>query len=155
MKILQILIAVMGLLSLSATLTAEEKKDKKVETVEVGKEQVLRVGGNYKVEQIIKNQNGTFKIIFISTQQTGRFDRLVLESDHVNVAVAEGSQVRLSAEILDDQGASAEVAQLVLFLPSSFGQTPVWLLSNKASNRELRATKYIDMHMPLNDYFVL
>mgnify|MGYP005724812265 CR=1 FL=1 len=66
-----------------------------------------------------------------------------------------GEQLRLSAEILKVQGEAAEVAQVVLFLPSRAGRVPVWLLSNRVPHRELRSSKYLEMHVPLNDYIIL
>jgi hypothetical protein len=135
--------------------TANSKKSKVVEQVPLGKAQVLRVGGTYKVTEINELKDGAYEILFESTEKSGRFDQLRLESDHIHVAVELGSVLRLSAEILKDGGVKADVAQMVLFLPNPKGATPVWMLSNKATSHDLRATKYLDMHVPLNDYSVL
>src|SRR5438309_1256347 len=80
----------------------------------------IRVGGDYKVTSVDKIDDHTFRVQFQSVKPTGRYDQLRLDSDHVHVAVKVGQEIRLSAEILseDKHGASAEVAQMVLFLPS-------------------------------------
>jgi hypothetical protein len=41
-----------------------------------------------------------------------------------------------------------------LFLPSAQGRVPVWMLSKKGSQFDLRGAKYLDMHAPVNDYIV-
>lgn len=116
---------------------------------------VLRVGGDYKVEKIEKVSDRTFVVEFHSVTATGKYDVLRLESDHVHVAVKVGQTLRLSAEILADKGREAEVSQVVLFLPNPQGHVPVWLLSNKVPAGELRGSKYLEMHSPLNDYVVM
>lgn len=114
-----------------------------------------KVGGVYKVESIEKLSDRNFQIKFLAENKTGRFDELTLHSDHVHVAVNRGDIIRVSALILSEQGAKAEVSQLVVFLPSRNGSVPVWLLSNKTTHDELKASKYLEMHTPLNDFFVL
>ena len=116
---------------------------------------IKRVGGQYVVSDIDKVREGLFRIEFTSETPTGRFDTLILESDHVHVAVKEGQSIRLSAEILGEKGKTAEVAQMVVFLPHRQGPVPVWLLSTKADNRELRSSTYLEMHVPLNDYIIM
>ncbi len=147
------LLVIFGLITGISLHAAEAKVS--VEQVKVGSSITLRVGGNYKVEDVEKVDEKTFRITFRAATESGRFDTLILDSDHLHVAVTKGTTIRLSAEILKDNGKSAEVAQLVIFLPSKVGQTPVWLLSNKAPLRDLRATDYLKMHAPINDYFVL
>lgn len=115
---------------------------------------VLRVGGRYKIVQVERHDRGGFKIVFRSIEPTGRFDELILDTVHVHMAVATGQTVRLSAEISKDRGMRAEVSQVVLFLPSAQGPTPVWLLSRTSQPRDLTATRYIDMHVPQSDYLV-
>lgn len=117
--------------------------------------EVLKVGGDYTVSAIEKLSEHAFRVEFKAVTPTGHFDTLRLESDHVHVAVRQGETLRLSAEILSEQGPIAEVAQVVLFLPSVQGRVPVWLLSNKAPAGELKATKYLEMHVPLTDYVVM
>ncbi len=116
---------------------------------------ILRVGGDYQVGAVTKGRDGSFHIEFRSVQPTGKFDTLTLDSDHVHVAVKIGQKVRLSAEILSEKGASAEVAQVVLFLNTAVGRVPVWLLSNRAPDRDLRASKYLEMHLPSTDYQIM
>lgn len=115
----------------------------------------LRVGGDYKVTSVEKVRDGAFVVEFNSTTPSGKYDVLRLESDHVHVAVKVGQQIRLSAEILSEKGNTAEVSQMVIFLPSAQGHVPVWLLSKKAPAQDHPAAKYIEMHNPLNDYVIM
>ena len=115
----------------------------------------LKVGGDYEVTAIDQLNESEFRVEFRAVTPTGKFDTLNLHSNHVHVAVRIGQKLRLSAEILTDNGRSAEVAQMVIFISNPQGPIPVWLLSNRAGHQDLRATKYIDMHSPLTDYIVL
>lgn len=116
--------------------------------------EVLRVGGNFKVNAIDLVDSGTFRVEFTSTKQTGRFDTLILETDHVNFSIKEGQVIRLSAEVISENKDTAEVAQVLLFLPSQQGQIPVWLLSKKGSAFDLKGARYLEMHAPVNDYVI-
>ena len=115
----------------------------------------LRIGGDYKVSAVDRAKGGAFIVEFKSIAPNGKYDVLRLESDHVHVAVKVGQQIRLSAEILSETGATAEVSQMVIFLPSVQGHVPVWLLSNKAPASEHPSSKYLEMHNPLNDYVIM
>jgi hypothetical protein len=137
-------------LLVSPAFAAESPKAETIEGTSV-----LRVGGDYNVASIEKVGDSAFAIEFKSEKPSGRFDTLRLESDHVHVAVKVGQKIRLSAEILSEKGALAEVAQVVVFLPAADSHVPVWLLSNKARNHELRATKFLEMHDPQTDFTVL
>jgi len=115
----------------------------------------LRVGGDYTVTSVDRLTDREFHVEFKAVAASGKFDVLNLHSDHIHIAVRKGEKLRLSAEILSTQGAVAEVAQMVIFLPSNLGPTPVWLLSNRATNHELRAVKYLEMHSPQTDYVIM
>ena len=119
------------------------------------KGQLLKVGGDYEVTAIEHLNDSEFRVEFKAVTPTGKFDNLSLHSDHVHVAVRIGQKLRLSAEILNSNGLSAEVAQMVIFIANPQGPIPVWLLSNRAGHQDLRAIKYIDMHSPLTDYIVM
>lgn len=125
----------------------------KAETIEGTR--TLRVGGDYQVASVERAGEHSFVVEFKSEKPSGRFDTLRLESDHVHVAVKVGQKIRLSAEILAEKGPVAEVAQVVVFLPAQDSHVPVWLLSNKAPNHDLRATKFLEMHDPHTDFTVL
>lgn len=115
----------------------------------------LKVGGEYTVTKIDRSSSGLFLIEFKAMRPTGRFDVLKLESDHVHVGVKVGQSLRLSAEILAESGTTAEVSQLVMFLKGPNGKVPVWLLSHKSIGTDLRAIRYLEMHVPSNDYVVM
>jgi hypothetical protein len=114
-----------------------------------------RVGGTYEVTDIEQKDDGTFLINFQSVVKGGKFEFLKLESDHVHFSVVEGQKIRLSAEILGTKGNVTEVSQVLLFLPTSQGVTPVWMLSRKGQDRDLRGSKYLEMHSPQNDFNIL
>lgn len=139
----------------SLLLTAVSAQAADTQQQAVDQEKILRVGGDYVVASIDQEERGDFKVVFKADKPTGHYDTLVLESDHVHVAVKVGQKIRLSAEILSDKGAVAEVAQVVIFFEGQAGRVPVWMLSTKATNLDLRATKYLEMHAPANDFMVM
>ncbi len=94
-------------------------------------------------------------MVFEAVHKTGRFDELVLESNHVNVSVKKGDLIRLSAEIAVDRGNRAEVSQVVLFDDSGKSRPPTWMLSSKHHAGPGPAARYIDMHVPQTDFLVL
>ena len=112
-----------------------------------------KVGGLYKVESIKKKGTSYFEVRFKSTNKTGKFDTLILESDHVHVGVAVGMTLRLSAEILKAKGDTAEISQVLLFFKRGDSTVPVWLLSRKG-NPGLRGARYLEMHAPTSDYVI-
>jgi hypothetical protein len=139
----------------TAAAVAQAEAPLQAQGVPAQADQVLRVGGDYTVTTAERRGGREFLVEFKAEHPSGRFDVLRLESDHVHVAVKVGQKLRLSAEILAERGAVADVRQVVLFFPSPAGHVPVWLLSNKAPSTDLRASKYLEMHSPLNDYTVM
>lgn len=115
----------------------------------------LRVGGDYTVTAIDRLNDHEFHVEFKAVAPTGKFDVLTLQSDHVHVSVRVGQKLRLAAQILSTKGNTAEVSEMVIFIPNAQGPVPVWLLSNKAQGLDLRATDYLKMHSPLTDYMVM
>lgn len=115
----------------------------------------LRVGGDYQIADIERLRDDEFKIVFEAVSKTGKFDSLILISDHVNLKVEKGQVLRISAEIAKEEGASAEVTQVLLFLPNGNSHVPMWMLSKRFPGRELRGSRYIDMHTPTSDFIVL
>ncbi|MBF0440777.1 MAG: hypothetical protein HQK54_02620 [Oligoflexales bacterium] len=138
-----ILLSISSLIAVGAKGSNDGKQDS-----------VKRVGGIYRVSSINKMSEGSYRIEFSSVTKTGRYDVLFLESDHVHVGLDEGAELRLSAEVIEDKGSYAEVGQVLLFFPSGDTYIPVWLLSKKISNFELRGSKYLEMHAPTSDYLI-
>lgn len=158
MQLIKIIKLVKLVMTLSLVIGAGMAAAQTAEVVQSDSGDILRVGGDYTVTAIEKVGEKAFRVEFTADAKTGKFDVLRLDSDHVHVAVKVGQKIRLSAEILAEKGANAEVAQVVVFLPSSQGQeshVPVWLLSNKAPPRDLRAAKYLEMHVPATDFVVM
>jgi hypothetical protein len=146
------------LMSLAVLATAQGAASAEGDTTPPAATKIERVGGDYVVAAIDPKgdgDEGLFIVRFESAQPTGRYDVLTLESDHIHVGVKVGQKVRLSAEILSERRPAAEVAQVVIFFKGPMGQVPVWLLSTKASSRDLRAVKYLEMHVPATDYVVM
>lgn len=123
-----------------AALAAEEPK-------------LERIGGNFTVTKIQKLPKGGFSVDFKSSDGKPSVSRLHLESDHINAGLTEGDTLRLSAEVLSKKGDSAEISQVVVFLPGRSGPTPVWMLSKKSGSL-LPPAKLIEMHAPSTDYAV-
>jgi hypothetical protein len=117
--------------------------------------QFIRVGGNYVVKSVEKRGDNSFVVNFKAEVTSGTFDELQLESDHVHVAVKVGRILRLSAEVLKTNGPTAEISQVVLFFPNVEGHVPVWLMSNKYPASDLKASRYLEMHAPNNDFMIL
>lgn len=122
--------------------------------------QMERVGGTYELKEVSRQCKGKpsgpcFRMRFFAVAKTGRFDELILESDHMNVAVQRGDRIRLSAEIAVDWGRVAEVSQVVLFRDAGSGVLPVWMLSRKHKAGSGPAARYLEMHAPQTDYRVL
>jgi hypothetical protein len=145
----------------SAAALAVTKSD--MGTKEVPKQKTSRmerVGGDYRLAAISSKCSGRssgpcFKMTFSAIKKTGRFDELVLESNHVNFDVRKGDRLRLSAEIAVDRGRTAEVSQLVLFRDEMAGALPVWMLSRKHKAGPAPAARYLEMHVPQTDFRVL
>lgn len=115
---------------------------------------IERIGGTFKVTLVERLKDGGFKVEFEAVAQDSRFKKLVLESSHVHVSVAEGFEIRLSADVLATSGSTAAVSQVVLFIPGRVGHTPVWMLSRKATV-PTPPSKLIDMHAPSTDYQIM
>jgi len=114
---------------------------------------VARVGGDFVVEKIDFDDSGAFRIIFRHEEST-RHKKLVLISDHVHMGVQEGQILRLSAEVLAEYPDYTEVSQVLLFLPSEYGKTPVWMLSQKQPQLSIGGVKLLEMHAPSADYAI-
>lgn len=118
--------------------------------------QAVRVGGNYKIEAIRKNSTDQVVVIFEAVQKTGKYDKLKLTSDHVHMNIKVGSQLRISAELVEAKpNGLSLVSQVQVFLPTSQGSTPVWMLSKThPPKRVLGGSKMIEMHAPGADYLI-
>lgn len=117
------------------------------------KEKTERIGGNFTVTKIKKLARGGFSVDFKASEGNPPISRLHLESDHINAGLQEGDTLRLSADVLSKKGHTAEIGQVVVFIPGRSGPTPVWMMSKSASRLEPPA-KLIEMHAPSTDYAV-
>jgi hypothetical protein len=112
-----------------------------------------RIGGNFTVAKITRLPKGGFVVEFKASEGTPPVKTLRLESDHINAGLNEGDTLRLSADVVASSGDTAEVAQVVLYIPGKVGPTPVWMLS-KGSKPMDPPAKLIDLHAPSTDYAV-
>lgn len=117
------------------------------------KTKIERIGGNFTVTKITKLPRGGFSVDFKSAEGSPKISKLHLESDHINAGLTEGETLRLSADVISQAGDSAEIGQVVVFLPGKVGPTPVWMLSKKAGQLSPPA-KLIEMHAPSTDYAI-
>lgn len=140
-------------LAFSSFEAKSEQEEGSVPKIE--KPELVRVGGDYIVNDITKTESGTFRIEFKGAQPGGKYGTIILDSDHVHVAVIKGQKLRISAEIARVNGDVAEATQVLVFIPNIRGPMPVWLLSSRSKNLDLRGSKYLDMHAPLSDYNIL
>jgi hypothetical protein len=126
------------------TTTADEKTETTAE----------RVGGDYRIESIQRHDDGTFTVMFAANVPTGKFDTIRLDCAHLHLGVKEGDVLRISAEIMTSAGAEAQASQVLVFVGTQQGPTPVWLLSNKVTTKELNGARYLEMHLPATDYMI-
>ena len=116
---------------------------------------LIRVGGDYVVYDIRKVNEQSYEIEFRAADPTGKFDRVILTSDHVHMAVTKGQKLRISAEVGQTKGDVAEATQVLVFLPNAQGPTPIWMLSKRSKSLDLNGSKYLEMHAPQSDYSIL
>ena len=128
-------------------LTGKNASEPKIENIE-------RVGGDYFIKSIDGNDSG-FVTTFAAVNPTGRFDTIRLESRHIHVAVKVGQRLRISAEVVGGTVRDAEASQVLVFIPSRNGETPVWLLSHRHPSLDLKGARYLEMHAPETDFTVL
>ena len=119
--------------------------------------QILKVGGEFKISKIEKLGVEDFRVLFDSIYPSGKNDRLILRTQHLHFGLAEGSQIRLSAEVISASEGVLEVTQVLLFLPrENYGLTPVWVLSSQFPNSELKGgAKWLEMHAPQADFEIM
>lgn len=123
---------------------------------EVPKDKVERVSGFYKLASIEKKPDNEYVLHFVAETKDGVHDLLVLNSEGMNVKIAEGQVIKLSAEVITSTAKEHEITQVLLFMPSQeYGLTPIWMLSKTHETREIRGARWLEMHAPQADYQVL
>lgn len=138
----------------TASFALEVKKDQVAASqVESKIPKVERIGGTFVVTSIKPLKSSGFRVIFTAKEGTPRFKTLVLESPHVHMSLTEGSSLRLSADVISTTGDTADISQVVVFIPSRNGNTPVWMLSKRVID-PVPPAKLLEMHDPHNDYQV-
>lgn len=113
---------------------------------------VERIGGTFTVKSIKAAKDG-FRVTFVANEGSPRFKTLVLDSPHVHMSLTEGASLRLSADVIATSGSTADVSQVVVFVPGKTGDTPIWMLSRRAVE-PVPPAKLIEMHAPQTDYQV-
>lgn len=137
----------MVLISSTLARAAEIKHAPEVEA------KIERIGGTFIVSSIKPLKDNLFRVTFVAKDGSPRFKTLVLESSHVHMAIAEGASLRLSADVIAISGSTAEVSQVVIFVPGRTGEIPIWMMSRRATVPNPPA-KLLEMHVPQTDYQV-
>ncbi len=119
-------------------------------------ETYLRVGGDYQVSEIRRVGDSDFRIIFAAKEKSGKFDTLIFNTKHLHVGIVSGKTMRISADVKSIKDSEAEVAQLVIFVPSPEGLTPIWMLSSGVDpNIGAKSMDgYLKLHAPQSDYLI-
>lgn len=120
----------------------------------VAEKGLKKVGGVYKVDSIKRMETGEFRVEFLAEKKVGKFDKIILDSDHMHYSINEGKSYKISAEVFKiSEDGTVEASQVLVFLPDKLrGRVPVWLLSRKRGALDFKSARYLDMHVPLNDY---
>ncbi len=123
---------------------------------EAQKNKLERVSGLYKLDRVEKKVDNEYVLHFTAETKDGVHDQLVLNSEGMNVKIAEGQVIKLSAEVIASSAKEHEITQVLIFMPSpEYGLTPVWMLSRTHETREIRGARWLEMHAPQADYQVL
>lgn len=136
----------------TSAFAVETKKQQSAEKTET-RPKVERIGGNFTVTSIKPLKEGGFRVTFAAKDGSPRFKKLVLDSSHVHMSLAEGATLRLSADVISTNSDTADVSQVVVFVPTRNGETPIWMLSRRAVDPNPPA-RLIEMHAPQTDYQV-
>lgn len=118
--------------------------------------EVLKVGGTYKIKSINQHDKGYFIINFESIPRTGKFDQLQLKTYNVHFALKQSDIVKISCELEPKANKNNvfEIAQVVIFLNSSQGRTPIWLTSINKPIANFDEANYLEIHAPQSDYLI-
>ena len=118
--------------------------------------EVLKIGGTYKIKSIDQHDKGYFIINFESVPQTGKFDLLQLKTYNVHFALKKSDIVKISCELESNVNKNNiyEIAQVVIFLNSSQGRTPIWLTSINKPIANFDEANYLEIHAPQSDYLI-
>ena len=120
-----------------------------------GISEVKKVAGDYIVSSLKASSGGNIKITFDAVNKSGRYDKLILISDHVHMSIRGSDKVRISAEVVGtDADGSSIVSQVLVFLPSVQGPVPVWMLSRTHPPQRFSGARLLEMHAPSADYLV-
>jgi hypothetical protein len=122
-------------------------------------ETFVKVGGKYRVEEMKRIADDLFAVSFVAVEPSGKFDRLIFHTQHLHLGIEQGQVLQISADVrqVKSDGAEAEVAQVVLFLPSREGATAIWMLSKDIDPGvgALQLRDYLKLHSPQSDYRIL
>ena len=118
-------------------------------------EKVEKIGGLFIVQKISSLKSGDFKVVFRAKEKSGQnVTSIELLTDHIHPGIAEGLEMKISAEVDSIKNHVAYARQILVFVPSKTGANPVWLV---ARNRNFSPpdADFLKMHAPSNDYLIL
>lgn len=115
----------------------------------------MRVGGDYEISEINRTASG-FRVVFTSQTKGVKFNRLILDTQHIHIGLNKGDKLRLSADVMKETNDTATINQVMIFLQTQEGKTPIWLISKHQSKFDLlRQNDLLKMHSPQSDYLLL
>lgn len=118
--------------------------------------EVINIGGDYNVSSINRLENGLIEIHFSSVKQSGKYDELTLVSKHIHMGIRLGQALRISAEVVSElTNGRFAINQVLVYLPTSQGKTPVWIVAEGSNSGRLSGIPLLKMHAPSSDYLIL
>ncbi|MBP9706235.1 MAG: hypothetical protein KBD78_01225 [Oligoflexales bacterium] len=115
---------------------------------------IEQVGGTYKIEAINKYVGGV-KVIFVSSSSADKYQRLILDTQHIHIGLDVGDELRISSEVESINKSTINIRQVLVFLPAVESHTPVWLTSKNLLVPDFFSNKNIlKMHVPQSDYLI-
>ena len=123
--------------------------------------QSIQIEGRYEVASIhtrkfAKSDSEYKRILFKRISKAkGKTESIYLDTLSAHPALKVGSSFELAAEVdekVEHKGA-LEAIQILVQIPQNNGKVPVWLLSLKSKDLDLRGASYLKMHQP--DFMIL
>lgn len=130
----------------------------KAEKIEFFKDQRDKIEGSFIIDKItsISAPSGKveiFKIVLRSLSSKGPIKTIFFETNSVHKLMKEGAKFLINAEVIKLRSEVYEAMQILVFFPRGTGHRPVWIVSHKNRELNLRGARFIDMHNP--DFLIL
>jgi hypothetical protein len=143
-----VVLSILNYTSFRSTQTLAREKSSK----SIGKNAEIK--GTYLLSELIKSQNGEFKLKFTAVAPSGTFDELTITSKDLHHEVKVNQAVNIIGEYIGKPEKENELSQVLIYLPARGRPTPIWIVSVRHPHQEKSAKKLIEMHAPTTDYQV-